>query len=31
MKHDEPRDYITIKDDDGNLKEFAVEALFEIR
>jgi uncharacterized protein YrzB (UPF0473 family) len=28
--HDEPRDYITIKDDDGNLKDFAVEALFEM-
>ncbi|WHX98194.1 DUF1292 domain-containing protein [Neobacillus sp. DY30] len=30
MVHDEPRDYITIKDDDGNLKDFAVEALFEM-
>ncbi|MFJ5762270.1 DUF1292 domain-containing protein [Neobacillus sp. NPDC093182] len=30
MMHDEPRDYITIKDDDGNLKDFAVEALFEM-
>lgn len=30
MRHDEPRDYITIQDDDGNLKEFAVEALFEM-
>ena len=30
MSYDEPRDYITIKDDDGNLKEFAVEALFEM-
>jgi hypothetical protein len=28
--HDEPRDYITIKDDQGNLKDFAVEALFEM-
>lgn len=28
--NDEPRDYITIKDDDGNLKDFAVEALFEM-
>jgi uncharacterized protein YrzB (UPF0473 family) len=28
--HDEPRDYITIKDDEGNLKDFAVEALFEM-
>jgi uncharacterized protein YrzB (UPF0473 family) len=30
MMHDEPRDYITIKDDQGNLKDFAVEALFEM-
>lgn len=30
MMNDEPRDYITIKDDDGNLKDFAVEALFEM-
>ncbi|SMQ81669.1 Protein of unknown function [Bacillus sp. OV166] len=30
MKHDEPRDYITIEDDHGNLKEFAVEALFDM-
>jgi uncharacterized protein YrzB (UPF0473 family) len=30
MKHDEPRDYITIKDDQGNLKDFAVEALFDM-
>jgi uncharacterized protein YrzB (UPF0473 family) len=30
MMKDEPRDYITIKDDDGNLKDFAVEALFEM-
>lgn len=30
MIHDEPRDYITIKDNDGNLKDFAVEALFEM-
>jgi uncharacterized protein YrzB (UPF0473 family) len=30
MMHDEPRDYITIKDDDGTLKDFAVEALFEM-
>ena len=28
--HNEPRDYITIKDDEGNLKDFAVEALFEM-
>ncbi|MBT2698730.1 DUF1292 domain-containing protein [Bacillus sp. ISL-40] len=30
MKHDEPRDYITIEDGHGNLKEFAVEALFDM-
>ena len=30
MIHDEPRDYITIKDEQGNLKDFAVEALFEM-
>mgnify|MGYP003579043541 CR=1 FL=1 len=30
MMHDEPRDYITIKDEQGNLKDFAVEALFEM-
>lgn len=30
MIYDEPRDYITIKDEDGNLKDFAVEALFEM-
>jgi hypothetical protein len=30
MMHDEPRDYITILDDKGNLKDFAVEALFEM-
>jgi len=30
MKQDEPRDYITIEDDQGNLKEFAVEALFDM-
>nr|WP_179595999.1 DUF1292 domain-containing protein [Neobacillus sp. 179.-C4.2 HS]MDP5197068.1 DUF1292 domain-containing protein [Neobacillus sp. 179.-C4.2 HS] len=28
--HDEPRDYITIKDEQGNLKDFAVEALFDM-
>jgi hypothetical protein len=28
--HDEPRDYITIKDDEDNLKDFAVEALFKM-
>ena len=27
---DEPRDYITIEDDVGNRKEFAVEALFDM-
>ncbi|MFL6555536.1 MAG: DUF1292 domain-containing protein [Bacillus sp. (in: firmicutes)] len=31
MNHDEPRDYITIEDDQGNLKEFAVEALFDMK
>ncbi|MDF2792188.1 uncharacterized protein YrzB (UPF0473 family) [Bacillus niacini] len=30
MMHDEPRDYITIKDEQGNLKDFAVEALFDM-
>jgi uncharacterized protein YrzB (UPF0473 family) len=30
MIHDEPRDYITIKDEQGSLKDFAVEALFEM-
>jgi uncharacterized protein YrzB (UPF0473 family) len=30
MKHDEPRDYITIEDDVGNKKDFAVEALFDM-
>nr|WP_263326777.1 DUF1292 domain-containing protein [Neobacillus sp. Marseille-Q6967] len=30
MKHDEPRDYITIEDDEGNRKDFAVEALFDM-
>lgn len=30
MMNDEPRDYITIKDEQGNLKDFAVEALFEM-
>lgn len=30
MKVNEPRDYITIKDDNGNLKEYAVEALFDM-
>ncbi|MDQ1002482.1 uncharacterized protein YrzB (UPF0473 family) [Neobacillus niacini] len=30
MMHDEHRDYITIKDEQGNLKDFAVEALFEM-
>jgi hypothetical protein len=27
---EEPRDYITIEDDQGNLKDFAVEALFDM-
>lgn len=31
MAHDEPRDYITIEDDQGNLKDFSVEALFEMK
>jgi uncharacterized protein YrzB (UPF0473 family) len=30
MTYDERRDYITIKDEQGNLKDFAVEALFEM-
>jgi uncharacterized protein YrzB (UPF0473 family) len=30
MIHDEHRDFITIKDEQGNLKDFAVEALFEM-
>jgi hypothetical protein len=30
MNRDEPRDYITIEDDQGNLKDFAVEALFDM-
>jgi uncharacterized protein YrzB (UPF0473 family) len=30
MMHDETRDYITIKDNQGQLKDFAVEALFEM-
>jgi uncharacterized protein YrzB (UPF0473 family) len=28
--HDEPRDYITIEDEEGKRKEFAVEALFDM-
>jgi hypothetical protein len=28
--HTEPRDYITIEDDDGNRKDYAVEALFDM-
>ncbi|OLS38505.1 DUF1292 domain-containing protein [Bacillus sp. MRMR6] len=28
--HDEPRDYITIEDDHGNRKDYAVEALFDM-
>ncbi|MFL6562272.1 MAG: DUF1292 domain-containing protein [Bacillus sp. (in: firmicutes)] len=30
MNRDEPRDYITILDEKGNLKDFAVEALFDM-
>jgi uncharacterized protein YrzB (UPF0473 family) len=30
MRHNEPRDYITIEDEQGNQKEFAVEALFDM-
>jgi hypothetical protein len=30
MKQDEPRDYITIEDEKGNRKDFAVEALFDM-
>jgi uncharacterized protein YrzB (UPF0473 family) len=30
MMHDEPRDYITIEDEQGNVKDFAVEALFDM-
>ncbi|GAA3327880.1 DUF1292 domain-containing protein [Ectobacillus funiculus] len=30
MAHDEPRDYITVEDDRGNRKDFAVEALFDM-
>ncbi|MCM3118406.1 DUF1292 domain-containing protein [Neobacillus sp. MER 74] len=30
MKRDEPRDYITIQDTQGNLKDYAVEALFDM-
>jgi uncharacterized protein YrzB (UPF0473 family) len=29
-EHDEPRDYITIEDEQGNVKDFAVEALFDM-
>ncbi|MFL6554768.1 MAG: DUF1292 domain-containing protein [Bacillus sp. (in: firmicutes)] len=30
MLNNEPRDYITIEDEQGNLKKFAVEALFDM-
>ncbi|MFP5114874.1 DUF1292 domain-containing protein [Bacillaceae bacterium C204] len=30
MKSNELRDYITIEDNNGNLKEYAVEALFDM-
>jgi hypothetical protein len=30
LKRDEPRDYILIEDNHGNLKEYAVEALFDM-
>ena len=30
MKRDEARDYITVEDEKGNQKEFAVEALFDM-
>ncbi len=30
MKRDEPRDFITIEDNQGNLKDYAVEALFDM-
>jgi hypothetical protein len=30
MRQNEPRDYVTIEDDRGNQKEFAVEALFDM-
>jgi uncharacterized protein YrzB (UPF0473 family) len=29
--HDEPRDYITIEDEEGNRKDFAIEALFDMK
>lgn len=28
--HDDPRDYITIEDEQGKFKDFAVEALFDM-
>lgn len=31
MRHGEPRDYITIEDEQGNQQELAVEALFDMR
>jgi hypothetical protein len=30
LKRNELRDYITIEDNNGNLKEYAVEALFDM-
>ena len=30
MKRDEARDYITVEDEKGNQKDFAVEALFDM-
>ncbi|WP_042462719.1 DUF1292 domain-containing protein [Neobacillus dielmonensis] len=30
MKHDEPRDYITVEDEQGNQKDYAIEALFDM-
>ena len=30
MKRNELRDYITIEDNNGNLKEYSVEALFDM-
>ena len=31
MRHDEPRDYITIEDKNGMKKDYAVEALFDMK
>lgn len=30
MNTDEPRDYITVEDQEGHKKEFAIEALFDM-